>query len=101
MVLLTQAYDVAPQPRSTNPVSQTIAITADGRRASQLRLCRQVAGEFLLGPAQADDIIDHARTVVHQAWDDVCDQASLTRDERAVLWRREFETLHLVRRGLN
>lgn len=95
VLTLTPAYDVAPQPRSTNPAGHAIAITADGRRASQLRLCRQVAGEFLLAPAQADDIIDHARTVVHEAWDDVCEQASLTRDERAVLWRREFENPYI------
>ncbi|WP_448631043.1 type II toxin-antitoxin system HipA family toxin [Cellulomonas soli] len=87
---LTPAYDIAPQRRSTNTATQAIGITADGRRASQLRLCREVAGEFLLTDAQAIDVIERVRAAVVDGWDDVCDQVGLTRAERATLWGREF-----------
>ncbi|GAA3810589.1 type II toxin-antitoxin system HipA family toxin [Cellulomonas soli] len=87
---LTPAYDIAPQRRSTNTATQAIGITADGRRASQLRLCREVAGEFLLTDAQAIDNIGRVRAAVVDGWDDVCDQVGLTRAERATLWGREF-----------
>ena len=87
---LTPAYDLAPQVRSTNTASQAIGITRDGARASQLRLCREVAAEFLISPAGADEIIDLVVTTIHDQWDDACDQACLTRAERAELMGREF-----------
>lgn len=87
---LTPAYDIAPQRRSTNTATQAIGITADGRRSSQLRLCREVAGEFLLTDAQAVAVIDRVRTAVVDGWDDVCDQVGLASAERATLWGREF-----------
>lgn len=87
---LTPAYDVAPQRRSTDTASQAIAITADGQRASQLRLCRAVAGEFHLTGRQADDVVERVLTTVDEAWNEVCDEARLTRDERAVIWGREI-----------
>jgi len=87
---LTPAYDIAPQRRSTNTATQAIGITADGERTSQLRVCRRVAGEFLLGGAQADAIIDRVRATVADDWDEVCDQVGLTAAQRDTLWGREF-----------
>ena len=87
---LTPAYDIAPQRRSTNTATQAIAITADGQRASQLRLCRAVAGDFLLSAERADDIIDRVQGAVVDGWDEVCDEVGLTRAQRQSLWGREF-----------
>lgn len=87
---LTPAYDIAPQRRSTNTATQAIAITSDGQRASQLRLCRAVAGDFLLDTHRADDIIDRVQGAVADGWDEVCDQVGLTRAQRRSLWGREF-----------
>jgi serine/threonine-protein kinase HipA len=87
---LTPAYDLAPQPRSTSVSTQAIGITRDGRRDSQLWLCRQVAGSFLLSPAAAQDIIDDVVATIRSAWADVCDQARLTSAERTLLWEREI-----------
>lgn len=87
---LTPAYDVAPQVRNTPVSSQSIAITTGGARASQLRLCRDVAGDFLLTRADADDIIESTRAVILENFDEVCDQALLTSTERAALMGREF-----------
>jgi serine/threonine-protein kinase HipA len=87
---LTPAYDLAPQPRSTRPATHAIGITADGQRASQLRLCRQVAPEFLLAAAEADQIIDQVLSTIEMSWLDACDAAGLTRAEAAILKGREF-----------
>ncbi len=86
---LTPAYDVAPQPRSTSVSTQAIGITRDGRRASQLWLCLEVAGDFLLSHAQAKEIVDELVDLVHRDWIDVCEQAGLSLTERADLWHRE------------
>lgn len=87
---LTPAYDLAPQPRSTQVSTQAIGITRDGRRDSQLWLCRQVAADFLLSPATAQEIIDRVVTIIASDWSEVCDEAQLTEAERAMLWQREF-----------
>lgn len=87
---LTPAYDVSPQVRNTNTSSQAIGITRDGQRASQLRLCRAVAPDFLLSGGEADGIIDHVRSTIRTNWQDACDAARLTRAERDLLMGREF-----------
>jgi serine/threonine-protein kinase HipA len=87
---LTPAYDLAPSPRSTSVSSQAVGISRDGRRASQLWLCREVAPDFLLGVTEAQTIIDRVVATIRADWDEVCDQALLTRAERDSLWQREF-----------
>jgi serine/threonine-protein kinase HipA len=87
---LTPAYDVAPQVRGTNTSSQAIAITRDGQRASQLRLARAVAPEFLMTTAEADEIIGRLRSSIETHWDECADIAELTKDERRAMWGRQF-----------
>jgi serine/threonine-protein kinase HipA len=87
---LTPAYDIAPSPRSTQVSSQAIGVTRDGRRASQLSLCREAAGPFLLDRADAEAIIERVVATIRADWVDVCDEALLTATERASLWEREF-----------
>lgn len=87
---LTPAYDLAPQVRNTNTSSQALGITRDGRRASQLRLCRDVAPDFLMSVGEAEDIIEHVRRTIGAHWQDACDAARLTRAERDSLMGREF-----------
>jgi serine/threonine-protein kinase HipA len=87
---LTPAYDLAPSPRSTSVSNQAIGISRDGRRASQLWLCREVAPDFLLSATEAHTIIEHVLATIRTDWDEVCDQALLTRAERGSLWQREF-----------
>ncbi len=69
--------------------TQAIGISRDGRRASQLWLCREVAPNFLLGASEADAIIERVVTTIRADWVEVCDQARLTRVERDSLWERE------------
>lgn len=87
---LTPAYDVSPQPRSTQVATHAIGLTADGQRASQFRVARSAASEFLIAPNEANEIIDMVVTTIESSWDDVCDEARLTKSERAQLWKREF-----------
>jgi serine/threonine-protein kinase HipA len=90
MLELTPAYDLSPQPRTTSVSSQAIGITRDGERASQLRVCRKVAAEFHLAAAQADDLIVHVVDTIRGHWEDACEQARLSRAERAQLMGREI-----------
>lgn len=87
---LTPAYDVSPQPRSTQVATHAIGLTAAGDRVSQFRVARAAAPGFLISPTEANDIIDHVVTTIETNWDEVCDEARLTRIERDQLWKREF-----------
>jgi serine/threonine-protein kinase HipA len=87
---LTPAYDLTPSPRSTQVSSQAIGITRDGRRDSQLRLCREVSADFLLAPESAEEIIQRVPETIRAAWPEVCDQARLTKAEGDTLWGREI-----------
>lgn len=86
---LTPAYDLEPVSRSTPVASHAIALTRK-ERASQLRLCRAAAAEFHVAPADANAVIDHVVSSIELAWEDVCDQARLTRAERDGLRGREI-----------
>ena len=87
---LTPAYDIAPSPRSTSVSNQAIGIARDGRRSSQLWLCRDVAGAFLMSRSDADAVIDAMVDTIRAQWADVCDQVGVSAAERAGMWGREF-----------
>ena len=70
--------------------SQAIGITRDGERAAQLRVCRAVAPEFLLSPAEGAELVDHVVGTIRSTWDDACDEATLTAAERRILRGREI-----------
>ena len=86
---LTPAYDLEPVSRSTPVASHAIALTRK-ERASQLRLCRAAAAEFHVTATDADAVIDHVVSSIEAAWEEVCDQARLTRAERDGLRGREI-----------
>jgi serine/threonine-protein kinase HipA len=87
---LTPAYDLCPQPRSGQVANQALNITRVlGERASQLRLCRKAALEFLLSDGDADQIIETLLEVISQEWDAAADEAQLTQAERSYLWQRQ------------
>lgn len=92
---LTPAYDIAPQARSTDPASHAIGIVGANARASQLRLVRAVAADFLLSAAEADSIIDRVRTAVHEGWREACDAFELSTAVRDQLWGREFANSYI------
>ncbi len=90
---LTPAYDVCPQARSGGETRQAMAIGADGWRFSQLAGCVARAGEYLLGrdpERQAREIVDHQLATIHERWDEICDEARLTKSQRDAFWGRQF-----------
>jgi serine/threonine-protein kinase HipA len=88
---LTPAYDLCPQPRSGQTANQALDITrTPGERASQLRLCRKAAPEFLLCGRDADQIIEAQLEIISRDWNDAADEAQLTQAERGQLWQRQI-----------
>ncbi|WP_269180669.1 MULTISPECIES: type II toxin-antitoxin system HipA family toxin [unclassified Modestobacter] len=87
---LTPAYDVSPQPRSTQVATHAIALTARGNKYSQFWVAKEAAVDFGLTTAQGQEVIDHVVESIHASWAEVCDEAHLTRAERDQLWGREI-----------
>ena len=87
---LTPAFDVSPQRRSTSVATHAIALAADGERISQFRVAAKAAPSFGIAPSEATSIIDHVCHTIRSCWEDVCDQAELTRNQRSQLWGREI-----------
>lgn len=87
---LTPAYDITPQPRSTQVATHAIALTRDGNRYSQFAVAERAAADFLLTTAEGRAVIDHVVDTIRASWHDVCDEAGLTRAERDQLWGREI-----------
>ena len=86
---LTPAYDICPQSRSGNVASQAMLIVGDNR-TSTLATCLEAAPNFQLGEKAARDIIDQQIGTVRDAWDDICEEAALTKVERNLFGRRIF-----------
>jgi serine/threonine-protein kinase HipA len=87
---LTPAYDICPQPRTGGEATQAMAIGHDGYKFSQLDGCVRYAGTYLLNESEAHEIIDHQIDVINGQWDDVADQAGLTKVDRQYFWHRQF-----------
>jgi serine/threonine-protein kinase HipA len=86
---LTPAYDICPQARTGREASQAMLIQDDDRR-SLLETCRTAASRFLLDDAEARAIITGQIDGIRQGWADTCDEAELSRVDRAFMWRRQF-----------
>jgi len=87
---LTPAYDIAPQLRSGNDVTQAMAITRNGDRRARFSTCRAAAGEYLMSEPEADEIIERTKQVIHDEFEDAAEAARLTAFERRALWRRQI-----------
>lgn len=86
---LTPAYDICPQTRAGNEVSQAMLISGDNRM-SRISSCIQAAHHFLLSEHDALAIAQHQITVIGKNWASVCDAANLTKTDRALLWGRQL-----------
>jgi serine/threonine-protein kinase HipA len=93
---LTPAYDLEPVQRNTPVASHAIGLTRTEHH-SQLRFCLDAAPEFHITRSDAKAVIDDIVTTIEQKWDDVCDQARLTRAERTALYGREFLNEYIFR----
>jgi serine/threonine-protein kinase HipA len=88
-LVLTPAYDICPQGRAGYEASQAMKIVGD-RNLSQLRLCLEVAHQFLLTEEEARDIFQRIETTICEHWDAVCEEAQLSEVDKNLLWQRQF-----------
>jgi len=86
---LTPAYDICPQSRSGNEASQAMLINGSDRM-SRFSSCLDAAHHFQLSQQQALTIIEHQLQTVIECWDAVCDEASFSVTDRALMWGRQF-----------
>ncbi|GHS90034.1 phosphatidylinositol kinase [Actinomycetota bacterium] len=86
---LTPAYDVSPQARAGTEVNLAMAIGRDGQRTAQFGHAIAAAGVFHLSEQEARDIVAAQVQVIHEQWDEACDEARLTHVQRTALWGRQ------------
>ncbi len=86
---LTPAYDICPQSRAGNEASQAMKIHGDNN-LSQLKVCLASASSYKLSAKQAQEIIDQQLELLKTNWDDVCDEAELSKLARSMMWERQF-----------
>jgi serine/threonine-protein kinase HipA len=86
---LTPAYDICPQGRTGNEVSQAMLITGNNN-LSQLNTCLDAANHFLLSEDDARAIFDHLTKTIEQHWDAVCEEAELNEVDKKLFWGRQF-----------
>lgn len=86
---LTPAYDICPQGRTGDEASQGMRIKGEDN-LSRLSTCLSAAGDYLLSPAEAREIMVGVAESIRANWDAVCDEAGLSATDRAGLWGRQF-----------
>jgi serine/threonine-protein kinase HipA len=91
---LTPAYDICPQARSGEAAAQAMAFDRDGSRDARLALLVQASHVYLVDRPEALMLVDAQVQTVHSQWEEVCDIAELTSDERKRLWGRQFLNPH-------
>ncbi|MGD9960145.1 type II toxin-antitoxin system HipA family toxin [Nocardioides sp.] len=85
---LTPAFDLTPQPRSTDTSAQAMAIGRDGSRASQFSTCVAAAADYGMSRDAARLIVDRVVSTIENQWSDAADAAGLARADRDLLWKR-------------
>lgn len=82
---LTPAYDICPYPRGGHEAVQAMIIGGrdDRFRFSQITGCIERAGLYGLTSEEASEIADTQLETIRTSWDEACDEARLTKDERA------------------
>lgn len=86
---LTPAYDICPQGRAGNEATQAMLIIGDNRM-SNLAVCLSASAKFLLSEQEAIELISHCIRSVHENWETICGEASLSEVDRRFLWGRAF-----------
>lgn len=86
---LTPAYDICPQGRAGNEASQAMKIHGDNNM-SQTKVCLSAAASFKLSAGEAKEIVDHQIDLIEKNWENVCDEAGLSKLERQMFWGRQF-----------
>ena len=59
-------------------------------RLSNLAVCLSASAKFLLSEQEAIELISHCIRSVHENWETICGEASLSEVDRRFLWGRAF-----------
>ncbi|MDD2888595.1 MAG: HipA domain-containing protein [Aliarcobacter sp.] len=86
---LTPAYDICPQARTGNETTQAMKIIGNNGY-SQLKTCLMAAHYFLLSEKEAIEIFDIFQNIIRDNWDNICDEAQLTKVDKSLFWGRQF-----------
>ena len=89
MLTLTPAYDICPQTRTGNEVTQAMLIKGENRM-STLRSCLDAAANFHLDEDTARDIVTNQITTIAHHWNATADEAAMTPTDRRLLAGRQF-----------
>lgn len=87
---LTPAFDLTPQPRSTDTSAQAMAIGRDGSRGSQFSVCVAAAADYGLSRPDAKQIVERIVSTIEDHWSEAADAAGLGTADRNLLWRRSI-----------
>jgi serine/threonine-protein kinase HipA len=87
---LSPAYDICPQARTARHANQAMAYDSFGNRASKLKPLIAAAAIYHLDRREAQSIVDNQVAAIHDAWDEICDQAELTQLQRKAFFGRQF-----------
>lgn len=85
---LTPAFDLTPQPRSTDTSAQAMAIERDGSRASQFSVCVAAAADYGLSRPEARQTVERIVSTIKDHWSEAADAAGLSEADRNLLWKR-------------
>ncbi|MGR9228322.1 type II toxin-antitoxin system HipA family toxin [Rhizobium leguminosarum] len=86
---LTPAYDICPQPRAGEEVSQAMLIVEQDR-SSKIVTCLAAASHFHLSRTEAIEIVGHQLRTIGDNWRALCGEAALGEVDRALFWGRQF-----------
>lgn len=87
---LTPAFDLTPQPRSTDTSAQAMAIGRDGSRASQFSVCVAAAADYGLSRPAAKEIVERIVLEIEDHWSEAAEAAGLGAADRNLLWKRSI-----------
>lgn len=87
---LTPAFDLTPQPRSTDTSAQAMAIGRDGSRASQFSVCVSAAADYGLSRPEAREVVDRIVSTIETQWLDASDAAGMSEADRNAVWKRSI-----------
>lgn len=85
---LTPAFDLTPQPHSTDTSAQAMAIGRDGSRASHYSVCISAAADYGLSRPEAKQIVERIVSTIEEHWSEAADAAGLSEADRNLLWKR-------------
>lgn len=85
---LTPAFDLTPQPRSTDTSAQAMAIGRDASRGSQFSVCVAAAADYGLSRSAAKQVVDRVVSTIEDHWAEAADAAGLSEADRSLLWKR-------------